>query len=191
MRMFQPQVKLEFIRRYCLPARGWEVYADIDASEEGRTGGDRQTDEARSRQRDMQEQGRSARGELKELGVCTNGGRAAWLRQHGLPELEGDRDIVAFNQKGRVYVVAEVEGASSGQPEQKLYRAIGQLVFEASTPVARGWQRRLALVVAGDRLASYLGDARALRRLGIAGLALDEKPRGDRWLFGVPLRRLG
>jgi hypothetical protein len=32
--MFQPEVKLEFIRRYCQPTNGWEIFVDIDASED-------------------------------------------------------------------------------------------------------------------------------------------------------------
>jgi len=36
--MFQPRVKLEFVRRHCVPEAGWKVYVDIDPSEEGRTG---------------------------------------------------------------------------------------------------------------------------------------------------------
>lgn len=33
--MFQPRVKLEFVRRYCAPEAGWSVCVDIDPSEEG------------------------------------------------------------------------------------------------------------------------------------------------------------
>jgi hypothetical protein len=41
--MFQPRVKLEFVRRYCLPQDGWRVCVNIDPSEEGRTGNKRET----------------------------------------------------------------------------------------------------------------------------------------------------
>ena len=39
--MFQPRVKLEFVRRYCAPEAGWRVCVDIDPSEEGWTGSKR------------------------------------------------------------------------------------------------------------------------------------------------------
>ena len=59
--MFQPQVKYEFVRRYCSPEQGWCVFVDIDGSEEGRTGGKREGDEAPAkRQREMQEGARVA-----------------------------------------------------------------------------------------------------------------------------------
>jgi hypothetical protein len=41
--MFQLAVKLAFVKRYCNPQKGWEVFVDIDPSEEGRTGGGRKT----------------------------------------------------------------------------------------------------------------------------------------------------
>jgi hypothetical protein len=52
--MFQPRVKLEFVRRYCAPTNGWCVCVDIDPSEEGRTGSKRETVASRKRQIDMQ-----------------------------------------------------------------------------------------------------------------------------------------
>src|SRR2546426_8398441 len=121
--MSQARVRLESVRRYCHPRDGWQVHVDIDPSEEGRTGGERKTREARARQRQMQKDADAARRGLRSLGVTADGGRAAWQQEQDLPRLDGDRDIVAFNRKQRFYIIAEVEGASSGQPEQKLYKA--------------------------------------------------------------------
>ena len=47
--MFQPRVKLEFVGRYCAPQDGWCVCVDIDPSEEGRTGTERESHTARKR----------------------------------------------------------------------------------------------------------------------------------------------
>ncbi len=185
--MFQPQVKLEFVRRYCPPAHGWQVFVDIDPSEEGRTGGKRTAGEACQRQRQMQKDGQEAREELQRLGVTVGGNRTAWYRKHQLPHINGDRDIVAFNTKKRLYLIAEVEGKSSGQPEQKLYKSIGQIVMSASDEVPEGWDRRLILVVYGEAIARHLGGASALKRLGVSAIALDETKNGDMWLFGEPL----
>ena len=185
--MFQPEAKLEFVRRHCSPADGWRVFVDIDPSEEGRTGGKRTKPEARKRQRRMQKDAGKARRELQELGVTVGGNRVAWFLEHQLPEMKGDRDIVAFNAKRRLCLIAEVEGESSGQPEQKLYKAIGQIVMAASDEVPEGWERRLILVVYGKAIAGHLGGASALKRLGVSAIALDETKNGDMWLFGEPL----
>jgi|SRR5690242_4515901 len=186
--MFQPRAKLEFVRRYCSPRDGWLVFVDIDPSEEGRTGGVRRSREARAGQRQMREDAQAVRGALRDLGVAVDGGRGAWHREQDLPRIDGDRDIVAFNRRQRVCVIAEVEGASSGQPEQKLYKAIGQVVRAAADPAPKGWRRRLVLVVAGEDMARHLGHVKALHRLGVSGLVLCKTRRPDRWLFGPPLR---
>ena len=185
--MFQPQVKLEFVRQYCDPACGWKVLVDIDASEEGRTGGERTTDKALVRQQQMQTAGETAKRELRRLGVSVGGNRAAWYREHRLPQINGDRDIVAFNTKRRLYLIAEVEGESSGQPEQKLYKAIGQIVMAASDDIIDGWHRKLVLVVHGDGICKQMARVSALEKLGISALALDENNNHGRWLFGEPL----
>ena len=41
--MFQPRVKLEFVRRYLLAKERMESCVDIDPSEEGRTGRERES----------------------------------------------------------------------------------------------------------------------------------------------------
>ena len=182
--MFQPRVKLEFVRRYCAPTNGWMVFVDIDASEEGRTGGERSNAEARARRREMEEDGKSVRAAFQALKKVTVGGnRADWFRVNGLPPIAGDRDIVAFNLKQRLYVIAEVEGASSGQPEQKLYKAMGQIVMAASDPVPNGWERRLVLVVHGTEISRHVKRARALKELKISAVALANSKDADDWLF--------
>lgn len=187
--MFQPEVKFEFVRRYCPPAAAWQVFVDIDASEEGRTGGARTNDEARRQQAAMQRDARRVRASLATLGVVVGGERRAWFKKHGLPVVNGDRDIVAMHPAEQRLVIAEVEGASTGQPEQKLYKAIGQLVMAASEAPPLKWQRSLVLVVHGAAIAAHLNRAAALARLGVAGLALAPEPSEDRWCFGSSLGR--
>src|SRR5208283_980922 len=105
--MFQPRVKLEFVKRYCAPQNGWRVCVDIDPSEEGRTGGTRQTKDSAERQRGMQADAGCVRKALGELGV-TVGQRSLWCSSRGLPYLEGDPDIVAYDPQKKRCIVAEV-----------------------------------------------------------------------------------
>lgn len=118
-----------------------------------------------------------------ELGVSV-GDRKRWCQAHGVPYLERDPDIVAYDRKQKPWVVTEVEGASSGQPEQKLYKAIGQIVRTASH-LPDDWRCRLVIVVYGDKIARHLARAKALNRLEIAGLHLTDDKTSDRWLFGA------
>jgi hypothetical protein len=180
--MFQPRVKLEFVRRYCAPKDGWSVCVDIDPSEEGRTGSPRESVSARQRQVEMQTDAPRVREEFKTLGVNV-GNRKQWCAAHGLPYLEGDPDIVAYDLATKRCVVAEVEGASSGQPEQKLYKAIGQIVRTASQ-LPEGCLCHLMVVVYGDKIARHLQRANALEQLRIAALHLEDRQDADRWLFG-------
>ena len=180
--MFQPEVKLEFVRRYCPPKDGWMVSVDIDASEEGRTGGERTTEEARRVQRQMRADGERVRREFKRLEV-TVGKRAEWFERRALPPIIGDRDVVAFHAADKICLIAEVEGSSSGQPEQKLYKAIGQLVMAASSAELPGWRRALVLVVHGEKIAVLLSRAEAIKQLGISALVLAKTPTDDRWSF--------
>jgi hypothetical protein len=172
-----------FVRRYCPPPQ-WEVLVDIDASEEGRTGSRPVTDEGRARQQQMREAAATAFSELQRLGVSVGGNRADWYRKHGLPQLKGDRDVVAFNAKKRRYLIAEVEGESSGQPEQKLYKAIGQIVMAASERVPDGWKRKLVLVVHGEEISKHMARATALEKLGISAIELVDNKNDGKWLFG-------
>ena len=189
--MFQPEVKFEFVRRYCPPAAGWQVFVDIDASEEGRTGGPRTSDEARQQQEAMLRDAQRVRAAFATLGVVVGGERRAWFEMHRLPVVNGDRDIVAMHPEERRLVIAEVEGASTGQPEQKLYKAIGQLVMAAGEAPPEHWQRSLVLVVHGAALAKHLNRAAALATLGVAGLELATEPGEDRWCFSSNSGRAG
>jgi hypothetical protein len=184
--MFQPRVKLEFVRRYCGPPAGWLVCVDIDPSEEGRTGGKRKSRESQERQKAMLTDAPRVVAALEALGVSV-GDRKHWCRSRQLPYLEGDPDVVAYDPHEKRLVVAEVEGASSGQPEQKLYKAIGQIVRTASN-LPPGWKSRLVVVVYGEKIADHLKRAQALAKFGISGLALADDPREDRWLFSESLR---
>lgn len=182
--MFQPEVKLAFVERYCNPRDGWVVFADIDPSEEGRTGGTRKTGEAQAQEEAMRSAANKVRARFAKLGVTVGGGRERWFRQNGFPKVDGDRDIVAFQPSCKRYLIAEAEGVSSGQPEQKLYKAIGQIVVAASLPPLAGWQRELVLVVHGDGITGHLERVTALERLGVSALSIAEDPRDDCWIIG-------
>jgi hypothetical protein len=182
--MFQPRVKLEFVRRYCSPKDGWRVCLDIDPSEEGRTGSPRESASARKRQIEMQADAPKVREEFNALGVSV-GDRKRWCQIQRVPYIEGDPDIVAYDLTLKRCVIAEVEGASSGQPEQKLYKAIGQIVRTASH-LPEGWRCGLRIVVYGDKIARHLARAKALQRLDIAALCLNDDAALDCWLFGAP-----
>jgi hypothetical protein len=181
--MFQPRVKLEFVRRYCAPENGWSVCVDIDPSEEGQTGGERKSETSRLRQAEMQADAPKVRAQLEKLGANV-GRRMEWCRTQRLPYIDGDPDIVAYDRSNMRCLIAEVEGASSGQPEQKLYKAIGQIVRSASNP-PQGWQCQLILVVYGDQIATHLQRVNALEKLSISALALADRASDDRWLFGT------
>jgi len=132
----------------------------------------------------MQKDGETSRKELQKLGVQVGGNRRVWSREHELPYINGDRDVIAFNIKKRLYLIAEVEGESSGQPEQKLYKAIGQIVKTASEEVQSGWSRNLILVVYGEKISKHLAQMKALDRLGISACVLNNNKNEDLWLFG-------
>ena len=181
--MFQPEAKLQFVRRYCPPSDGWLVYVDIDASEEGRTGGPRTTAESREIQQRMQKEGEAACAELKQLEVQVGKCRAEWSKKHGLPRIEGDRDIVAFHRSSWRCLIAEVEAESTGQPEQKLYKAIGQLVMAVSQIQPGGWKLEFVLAVHGAKISEHLRRATSLQKLRISALSLAFDHHHDRWLF--------
>jgi hypothetical protein len=178
--MYQPRVKLAFIQRYCSPLDGWQVCVDIDASEEGRTGNKREKAESINRQIEMQNDAPRVREAFERMGVRV-GKRKLWCKSHNLPYIARDADIVAY--KGKHCIVAEVEGHSSGQPEQKLYRAIGQMVHTAGN-LPCGWRYHLVIVVYGDKVARHLEQSRALAKLHISGLVLDDDARKDKLRFG-------
>lgn len=188
--MFQPEAKFQFVRRYCPPGEGWKVYVDIDASEVGRTGSPRTTPEAIANQKRMESEGEQAREALVRLGVQVGKSRADWFKKNALPLFEGDRDIVAFHPASKVCMVAEVEGQSTGQPEQKLYKAIGQIIMATSFDRPAEWKLKFVLVVHGKEISAHLNRAKSLHVLGVSALSLAVEPEGDRWLFGANLDRV-
>lgn len=182
--IFQPKAKLEFVRRYCNPRDGWDVFVDIDASEEGRTGGERKTPESRGRQVAMKKSAEGVREEFDLLNVQVGGNRRQWSEKIGVAIDLGDRDIVAVNKESKLIVIAEVEAESGGQAEQKLAKAIGQIVIAVGTEPTDGFDRELVLVVAGEsmiiRLPSYL----ILEQIGVSAVAIGHEKKDDRKAFG-------
>ncbi len=166
------------------------MFVDIDASEEGRTGGERTTAQAKERQQQMQRDAAAMLKKLTAAGVTVGGARNAWLARHELPLIKGDRDILAFHREARRCVVAEVEAISSGQAEQKVYKAVGQIVSAASVAVPEGWATQFVLVVHGGKMAEHLRRMGALVKLGIYGLALARTKEQDEWLFGGALEEV-
>lgn len=189
--MFQPAAKLAFVSRYCSPADGWCVYVDIDASELGETGGARKSPEAVARQKAMQSEGHEAMAKLSVLGATVRGPRAPWFAtlmqshpQCGGLVVPGDRDIVAVHPEKRRLIVAEVEGESSGQPEAKLYKAIGQAVMAASETEPGGLDASFVVVVYGNRIAAHLRRATVLEGINVSGVSISLSPDQDEWILG-------
>lgn len=180
--MFQPRVKLEFVRRYCHPCDGWQVFADIDPSEEGRTGGERKNLESVARQVEMQRDAVQVRRLFTEIGVHVGEKGENWKKVFGtrLPCTVGDRDIIAVHAERKLLVVVEVEGVSSGQPEQKLYKAIGQVVLATAVCTLPEYTRLLVVAVHGEQLGA------ALAQIGVAGVHVAADEKDDEWLFGPP-----
>jgi hypothetical protein len=83
--------------------------------------------------------------------------------------------------------IAEVEGDSGGQPEGKIYKALGQLVCAVTESRLEGFETLLSLVVWGERLCAHLARASAVSRIGISGLAIGEVASDDQWVFGRPV----
>lgn len=186
--MIQPVAKLRFVERYCKPSDGWRVFVDIDASEEGKTGSPRQTAESQARQALARAEAPRAVADLIALGAHVRERKPAWLSCFGksLPLPKGDRDILAVDCERRRLWIVEVEGDSGGQPEGKIYRALGQLVCAVSETTLAEYERFFTLVVHDDHAAGYLLRARAASALGISGLMIGATRDHDRWLFGEP-----
>lgn len=185
--MFQPEVKFEFIRQHLPPFEGWLVYVDIDASELGKTGGLKIGPAAQLRRERMQQEGDVFVKAMEATGVQVGGSRRQWCMRHGLPEVAGDRDITAFHPPTRRCIIGEVEGSSSGQPEQKLYQAIGQLVLAAGEVELPDWQVNFVLVSYGQKMGRHLRRATVLPRLKIyAWEVTGESTMPDHWIFGPP-----
>jgi hypothetical protein len=186
--MFQPRVKLEFVRRY-LGTPDWNVFVDVDPSEEGRTGGERKSAESKDRQRRMGDDFAAVKAEVEDLKHVRLGKRSLeWERSFGgiVGPIAGDRDIIAVRQPDKRVVIVEVEGESSGQPEQKVYKAVGQAVAACSAAIPRGFTATIGVVVYGKPLGTHLRGCAKLKDLGIFGLRLDDVPEKDEWIFGRP-----
>jgi len=181
--MFQPQAKFEFVIRYCAPRYGWVVHVDIDPSEMVQTGGKRKTSEAEKIRCRMESLGAKAKRALEGMRVTVGGPRRDWFKENSLPHVTGDRDIIAFHPESRRCLIAEVEGSSSGQPEQKLYKAIGQIVMAVSTTKLVGWRTEFVLVVYGDKITEHLERATGLKQIGVPALALADHQQNDRWIL--------
>jgi hypothetical protein len=176
--MFQPRAKLEFVRRYCSPKVGWRVCVDIDASEKGVTGGARKTARSIQRERLMKEDWPKVEREFQALSVQI-GSRANWHRSAGLPEFMGDPDILAYDFSNKEIIVAEIEAESSGQPEQKIYKAIGQIVRAASC-APDGWRRHFVVAVHGEEAMRHLKQMTAITKLSVFGLSIASDRVDDR-----------
>ena len=185
--MYQPRAKLEFVRRYCSPQEGWLVFVDIDPSEEGRTGGIRKSKGAREREMEMRRDALRVREELGRLGITPGGDRKEWFQRHGVPLVDGDRDIVAFHKATHRCLIAEIEAESSGQPEQKVYKAVGQVLVAGGVALSAPWTVARIIVVSGERMRVVLKKCRELHRLGISGLMLADDSAADAWIFGKVL----
>lgn len=185
--MIQPVAKLRFVERYCNPGNGWRVFVDIDPSEEGRTGSPRQGADSQARHARALAEAPAAITELTRLGAYVGKRKTAWFSCFGdgfaLPK--GDRDIVAVDCERRRLWIVEVEGDSGGQPEGKVYRALGQLVCAVSESTLVEYQRFFTVAVWGERAGAHLVRASAASKLGISGLVLGATSDEDRWLFGT------
>lgn len=184
--MFQPKVKLEFISRYCNPKDGWKVYVDVDGSEQGKTGGERKTTESINRQISMKQDACQSIKKLESMKVQVNGSFNKWLERLGcsdLPKVYGRRDIVALHIKNKKIIIAEAEGDSSGQPETKLYKAMGQVIMAHSQSKLNGWKTDYVVIVCGSKMGDYLSKATSLRKIGITGVLISKTKDKDKWFF--------
>ena len=78
-------------------------------------------------------------------------------------------------------IIAEVEGESSGQPEQKLYKAIGQMVMCVSQTQKNGWEARFIIAVFGEAITEHLAKATCLKNIGVSGLSIKSADADEEW----------
>ena len=95
--------------------------------------------------------------QLRALGACVGKRKAQWTKCFGraVPLPKGDRDVIAVHSERRLLWIAEVEGDSGGQPEGKIYKALGQLVCAATEMDVLGFERWLTLVAWGPAASSH------------------------------------
>jgi hypothetical protein len=202
--MYQPEIKHNFVRNYCPPKEGWCVFVDIDPSEEGRTGDKRKSNEAKKRQKEMKAAGEKALKDLQKLGahICRKKCGIWLLEKSFLQFRNGDndilpflrrRDILAFHPEDKICLIAEVEGVSSKQPEQRIYNAVGQLVQAFSIKSIAGWKRKkpILFLVVGEELAGNLTKMKTgLKKLNITGIVIGKNKKNNKVLFGTGMRLL-
>jgi hypothetical protein len=174
--MYQPRIKLKFIRRYCLPKKGWHVHVDIDGAEKGLN------PENYKRQKDWKKVEKN----FKYHSVFYKGCFSQWLKENCLQLISDARDILAFLRRRdmlafhlkhpKTCLIAEVEGASGRrQSEQKVYSAVGQLVRAMGIKLPDGWHYKLYLAVNGKELADNLAKMKpGLKKLGIKCVVINE-----------------
>jgi hypothetical protein len=90
---------------------------------------------------------------------------------------------VAVHLRDKKLIIAEIEGESTGQPEQKVAKAIGQIVSALNETECSGFSKEFVIVVQGEKLRNHLERAKALVSLGVSGLSIGEPPEPDEWLF--------
>jgi hypothetical protein len=179
--VFQPDVKLTFVTRYCNPKLGWDVFVDIDASEHGRTGGARKKPESILREQQMRLDAERVEKALSSISVHVGQRRNRWVKVYGkdLPSVTGDRDIIAVHRETKRLLIVEVEGDSTGQPEQKLYKAIGQIVMACSECSLPEFASAFVIAVHGEEMRRHLRRATALEKIGVCGLHLAKEALED------------
>ncbi len=173
--MYQPEVKRRFIECRCNPKDGWVVYVDIDASEVGNAGGSVDSRAAMATAWQVEAPAYEALGS----NVYVN---ANIMEERGdLPSFRGRSDIIAYHLQSKVCLIAEVEGMSSLQPEQKVYHAVGQLLTTMSDVNGEtrdsehdAWAYQFVVVVHNnDGAIRALQKMRVIRTLGIQAFVID------------------
>jgi hypothetical protein len=174
--MFQPRAKLEFVRRYCPPNRGWHVCVDIDGSEKG-TAGKRTKESSIKRGLEMQADWFHVEKELRGLKVRI-GNYPSWCKELNLSTF-GHRPDIATYHSDRGCIIAEVEAQSTGQPEDKVYMAVGQIMLAASVPISEKWKPHFFVVVHGSKMVDVFRRMTQLTKIPIFGFSLADNEEDE------------
>jgi len=167
--MFQPRAKLEFVRRYCPPKEGWHVCVDIDGSEKG-TAGKRTKERSQKRGLEMRSDWSEVEKKMRQLKVQI-GNYPRWCNELNVRAFGHRPDIAAYhNDYG--CLIAEVEAESTGQPEDKVYKAVGQIILAASLPIDKRWKPHFLVAVHGPKMVSVLRRMTKLTKVPIFGLSI-------------------
>jgi hypothetical protein len=177
--MYQPRAKLEFIKRYCSPKDGWHVCVDSDGSEKGK-GGKRIKEHAQDRGLKMRTDWCDVERELRQLNVQI-GSYAQWCKELEFEGFGRRPDVAAYhNDHG--CIIAEVEAESTGQPGDKVYMAVGQILLAASLPSAK-WKPSFLVVVHGEKMVAILLRMTRLIAIPIFGLSMCRDKRDDQLII--------